>query len=152
MNAIPNPRRGPATLFARGLLSTSLCLVLAPTFAAPAAADAASMSAEVRYRADRAACVEGRSGQSVATCLKEAGAALATARSAARQPRQGTAAHDYSANALTRCERLPDSDRDDCRLRMQGHGSQQGSVAGGGILYEMVTKSVGAPPRAASAP
>lgn len=141
------PRRRPAAALATCLLSAGLLFGLAPIHAATQAAEAAPMTPEARYRADRAACIEGRTGQDRATCLREAGAALAEAR----QRRLGVPAADHAANALARCERLPDADRADCRLRMQGLGSQKGSVAGGGILYEMVTKSVGAPAPAASA-
>lgn len=147
MTTIHTPRRRPAALLASGLVSAGLLLSLssAPAFAATTAVDATPLSAEARYRADRAACIEGRTGQDRATCLKEAGAALAEARAAARQPNRGATAAELTANALARCERQPESDRADCRLRVQGRGSQQGSVAEGGILYEMVTKSVGTP-------
>lgn len=142
------PRRRPAAALAATLLSAGLLLGLAPTHAASQPSGATPMTPEARYRADRAACIEGRTGQDRATCLKEAGAALAEAR----RRQLESPATDHAANALARCERLPDADRADCRLRMQGVGSQKGSVDGGGILYELVTKSVGAPAPAASAP
>jgi hypothetical protein len=45
-------------------------------------------------------------------------------------------------NALKRCEPLPEQDRKDCLARMQGQGTTSGSVAGGGIYRELVTREV----------
>jgi len=48
-------------------------------------------------------------------------------------------------NVLKRCEALREPDRQDCVLRMQGQGTTTGSVAGGGIYRELVTREVGEP-------
>ena len=45
----------------------------------------------------------------------------------------------YARNALERCKALPEPDRNDCVLRMQGRGTTSGSVEGGGIYRELVT-------------
>ena len=42
------------------------------------------------------------------------------------------------ANAVARCAALPAADRDACVARMQGQGEVTGSVAGGGLLRELV--------------
>lgn len=142
-----NDRRHASNRWPAAVLSALLCSPLL------AFADGDTLrDAEARYRADHAACVQGRSHQDRATCLKEAGAALAEARAAARRPAAQPREADYVAHALARCDRVPEPDRSDCRMMVQGHGSRDGSVAGGGILYQLVTKSVGAPERAASAP
>lgn len=128
------------------------CAAIALALAAMAASAAAptpdaGTSALARYRAERAACEAGRTGQDRATCLREAGAALDAAR-------HGALATDDSklmANALRRCQAQtnPD-DRRDCEARVRGQGSASGSVAGGGILRETVTTIVGTPPAPAA--
>ncbi|MBT9455779.1 MAG: hypothetical protein IV097_04080 [Burkholderiaceae bacterium] len=111
--------------------------------------DAQAATAQERYRSERAACLNGSSSQDRATCLKEAGAALAEARKTGRQPQ---AEPDYRANALLRCDRQPEAERGACRQLVLGAGSSSGSVAGGAIVRELVTQSVGKPATAASAP
>ena len=111
---------------------------------APALAADRSGSAERLYQQERAACLSGRTHQDQATCLREAGAALEEAR----RGRLATPNTDYMANALQRCEVLPAGDRADCKARVAGYGSQSGSVEGGGIYRETVTRSVQLPPPA----
>ena len=58
---------------------------LGSTFASSAAdktGAAGAADAQARYQQDRAACMSGQSNQDHATCLREAGAALAQARRA----------------------------------------------------------------------
>jgi len=111
--------------------------------------DAAAATAQERYRSERAACLNGSSSQDRATCLKEAGAALAEARKPGGQQQ---AEPDYRANALLRCDRQPEAERGACRQLVLGAGSSSGSVAEGAIVRELVTKTVGRPASAASAP
>nr|WP_316641032.1 hypothetical protein [uncultured Roseateles sp.] len=110
--------------------------------------DAQAASAQQRYLSERAACLNGSSSQDRATCLKEAGAALAEAR----KSRQPEAQPDYRANALLRCDRQPEADRLDCRRLVLGAGSSSGSVAEGAVVRELVTRTVSQPGSAASAP
>ena len=142
------------TTFARALLPACLAtaLLASSALAAPTVAATELQRAEARYKTDRATCIEHRSNQDLQTCLKEAGAVLAEARAAASRPAEPQATPDYTANALARCDRVPERDRADCRLMVQGHGSREGSVAEGAISYQLVTKSVGAAASAASAP
>ena len=86
-------------------------------------------------------CKSGRSNQDLATCMREAGAALAEAKRGGLG--DGTA--PYAANQTLRCDPLPEDQRKDCIARMQGQGTTSGSVAGGGIYRELVTREVGAP-------
>lgn len=91
--------------------------------------------ARVRYLAERAACMNGQSNQSLQTCLREADAAYAQARRADLDD----GAVDYARNAMLRCERLPTDERQACVARMQGAGTLSGSAAAGGIYRERVT-------------
>lgn len=127
-------------------LALTLGFAMLWSAAAAVAAGAANKEAESRYRAERAACLEGRSSQDRTTCLKEAGAALAEAR---REGQTRPVQPDYLANALARCQRVPAVERADCERLVQGQGSSNGSVAEGAIVRQMVSKSV---TPAASAP
>ena len=105
------------------------CVALLP---AAAAAQAASDSdAQLRYRQERAACMSGASNQDRATCLREAGAALQEARHG------GLSGGDFDRNRTQRCAALPAQERDDCTMRMNGHGTATGSAMQGGILREL---------------
>lgn len=122
---------------------------------AAAAAQAASApdDAQARYRREVVACNAGRTGQDLATCLKEAGAALEEAKRAART---GAASDDkqpaYQQNALARCAALPVADREDCRARIEHPTRVEGSVAGGGVLRETVQTVPAASAPASGAP
>jgi hypothetical protein len=126
---------------------------LGSTFASSAAdktGAAGAADAQARYQQDRAACMSGPSNQDQATCLREAGAALAQAR----REGMGDGSAPNSRNALQRCDTLPDADRQACVVRMQGQGTTSGSAASGGIYRELVTPEVAAsspaaPPSAA---
>lgn len=133
-------------------LATGLSLLLAAVAAGAAQGSENSTpadSAQSRYRAERAACLEGRSSQSRETCMKEAGAALAEAR---RTKPGAQAQPDYLANALARCERVPVAERIDCERLVRGQGSSNGSVAEGAIVRQIISKSVAPAASAASAP
>ncbi len=130
---------------------TALAAVLfglaSPAGAADKAADKTSESAEQRYQRERADCLAGRTTQSRDTCLQEAGAARAEGR------RQGLTSPeaDFTRNQRQRCEALPQADRQACIARMSGEGSTKGSVADGGVLRELTTRSTGPVPAAAGA-
>lgn len=133
----------------RRLLPALLVALVAGAAALPA--PAADRGAEARYRHDRAVCLDGASQQDTATCLKEAGAARQASRAGALG--DADAGRDgYTANALARCEPLPDAERADCVDRMLGDGTRSGSVAGGGILRELETIVVIVPERAPGLP
>ncbi len=130
------------------LPATCLALLLSvvtATIAAPAAS--ANAQAQARYAQERAVCLSGQSPQDRPTCLREAAAALAESRHGGLDD----GAAPYSKNQRQRCDALTGKDRVACLARMQGQGSTSGSVAGGGMLRELVTPDA-APPAAASAP
>jgi hypothetical protein len=99
--------------------------------AAGAAAGAPLSDAQLRYRQERAACMDGSTNQDRATCLREATAAL---REAGRAELSGG---NLEANRVQRCAALPAQDRDDCVLRMGAQGSSTGTAAQGGMLREL---------------
>ena len=94
-----------------------------------------------RFEADRQACLSGKSNQNFDSCMKEAKAFL-DARPGSN-PTVG--AEQLQRNALLRCEPLTGDERTACVARMHGEGTVSGSVAGGGILREMVTTYRAAP-------
>lgn len=127
---------------------SAACLIAACAAAQAAPADAAG--ARERYQQDRQACMSGATAQSRDTCLKEASAALQAARSG-QLDSQDAAANGYSRNALQRCEVFKTPvDRDACVARVRS-GTQDGSVAGGGILMEATTQVPATPQPGAGA-
>jgi len=87
--------------------------------------------AQIDYQQERARCMRGESGQPLATCLKEAGAA----HEEARHGRLGdVTAADLARNATQRCDAQPPADRPDCVQRILGAGNADGSVGGGGLI------------------
>lgn len=136
------------------LLACAAAMAQAPAKPGASSPAGGAGDARSRYEQERAACFGGGSGQDRETCLREAAAARAEAG-------RLTVAQDpaaYARNARLRCERLPPDDREACLARMDGHGTTSGSVAGGGILRELVTVEIGPRPpaqpasEAASAP
>lgn len=109
------------------------------------AVDAADPAATATpgYAKERADCEAGRTAQDRATCLKEAGAAAA-------EKKRNTLDNAGSprANASDRCNALPAKDKADCLARIDGPAANQqtrtsGSVAGGGVIKETTTTTVG---------
>lgn len=99
---------------------------------------------------ERADCRRGPPAQDRATCLREA----AAARAEAQRGTLGAADEATLArNALRRCEYQPAGDaRQACERLVRGEGTQLGSVAEGGILKELVTRSIEPAAPAASSP
>jgi len=124
-------------------------LVLAAAAASTAALGAdkpTAAQARAVFEREVAVCQGKPSNEDRASCLRDANAAHAEAR------RGGLTAGDpaqLAANALRRCDALPEADRKDCVARIQGQGTTSGSVAEGGIYRELVTREPG---QAASAP
>lgn len=129
-----------SALFALGAVS---CM---PTLAATASA-ATTPDLDTRYQEERAACATKKPGEDQATCLREAAAAHAAARSG----ELAEPAADYAENALARCAALPAAERDVCRHRVR-EGKTEGSVSGGGIIreYREITLPPAAPPQDAA--
>ena len=93
--------------------------------------------AQTLYQREAAAC-RTTTRQDRATCMREAGAA----RGEARRGRLADRDTAYDKYATQRCNALPDADRPDCIARMQGQATTtSGSIDGGGILRERVTRT-----------
>jgi len=121
--------------FANGFLAACALGALAFPPAARAEHSTAGDSIHEQYLHDRAACLSGNSGEDQKTCLREAGAA----QQAAKRGQLAAEGEDYERNRFARCEVHKDpAERDYCERRMRGEGSVSGSVAGGGILRELV--------------
>jgi len=99
------------------------------------AAGAKPTEAQLRYKQERADCMQGRTNQDRATCLKEAGAAFQEAQ------RGNTASgreEQLARNRLRRCQALPAAEREACEARMNS-GTTSGSAQQGGVLREATT-------------
>lgn len=109
--------------------------------AAQGAGKSAAADARAVYERELASCQSKPSNDDRATCRREADAAHAEAR------RGGSTVDpaQLAANALKRCDALPETDHKDCIARMQGRGTTRGSVAEGGIYRELVTRESGTP-------
>jgi hypothetical protein len=105
---------------------------------ASAGTSAVTPDVQARYDQERAKCLSGQSNQDQATCLREAGAA----RDAAKQGELNDNGARYKHNAKERCDSLTGDEAKDCVARMKGKGTVSGSVEGGGILRETVTRKV----------
>jgi hypothetical protein len=121
-----------AALVTAGAVLSAVMMVAAPAFAATGAAKASgAQAADANYNKERAACLAGQSGQDQKTCLKEAAAAREEAR---RGTLRTASQEDLANNALLRCQRVAEEDRQDCRDMVMGQGTQDGSVKTGGVL------------------
>ena len=129
-SSVSNQRKPIATRFSVITLYAAGALFAV----AASAAGPGTTGAQAQYQKDRAACMSGKSNQDRATCLQEAGAALAEAR------RGGLTTTDdstYLTNNMARCVPLPAADQEDCVRRMNGEGTVKGSVEEGGIYREL---------------
>ena len=83
---------------------------------------------------ERQNCMDGKTNQDRATCLREAGAAK-------QESQRGNLrdSGDYGSNASKRCDTLPADQKVDCERRSMGEGSVSGSVGSGGVVRELVT-------------
>jgi len=139
---IPLRLAGPMTALST---TVGLALALLSGTASQAAGQAASQerpaAIEARFQLERKTCLDGRSGQNQATCLKEAGAARADALH--HRLDNGEDKATRQANALTRCAVQSAGDRAACEMLARGQGMESGSVRDGGVIKEIVTRSVG---------
>ena len=132
------PRLSP-----RLLLAASSAVLMAAPLSASWAAGVKAGSPQATYRYEREKCLSGRSHQDRATCLKEAGAALAEARRGRLD--NGVSERQLAENRVARCAAQPEAERADCERMARGEGTVVGSVEGGGVIKELVTRQVGTP-------
>ncbi len=111
-----------------------------PAAAAASKGDRPAASASPSpYQRDQARCMRMRIHGERANCLSEASTAQQARKPSTVDPDPGR----YARNAIERCKPLPEPDRSDCVARMQGQGTTSGSVSGGGISRELVTRVPG---------
>ena len=127
-------------------IATLASLGLAAALLMPAVASAETP--QQAYQRERAACMAGRAGQTQADCLYEARSVLRDTLAGKAQP--DASPEILAKNRLLRCERQPAEDRAECQRLARGEGKQEGSVAEGAVVKELVTRSddpPAAPPR-----
>jgi hypothetical protein len=128
---------------AQALMAAAAVLVGVSALAATQSAAAESQAAD---KPARAGCPYGPSLAGRATCMTKADFDVTQSRQVAldADPAQ------YLRNALKRCEPLSGDDRQDCVARTNGKGTTTGSVEGGGIYRELITREVGVLPAPAT--
>ncbi len=96
------------------------------------------------YQQDRAACMRSDSQHERTSCLREAGAVRA--QGMRKMPMSGDTPESRMQNALKRCTNLPPDNKATCERMVHGEGTTSGSVAGGGMMRELVTPVPAVPP------
>ncbi len=142
-----HPDNNPSTFTGKSISRTSLAavgLMVAVSYALAATPSADDKAEQARYEKERAVCMNGKSNQDQATCLKEAGAA----REEAKRGQLNDGQVRYRKNQLERCDTLPPNDKEECRARIK-HGEVSGTPEAGGVIRELRTT---VPADAASAP
>jgi hypothetical protein len=86
-------------------------------------------------QSELAACNSGITQQDKTTCLTE----VKNANAAKRAGQVDNSGSQFSANALMRCDVLKGDERTACQARIQGLGTNDGSVAGGGVVRQIET-------------
>lgn len=119
-------------------LKIPLCLALACTSLLHAQGAPAESDPRQTYQRDVAACRAAAPTTDSAACLKEARNTLAEVRRGHLDASPD--ARQLARNALVRCEVHQGDDRADCIARIQGQGTVQGSVEGGGLLRSLRTE------------
>ena len=112
----------------------SLALACAP--AAWSAGNKPHSEAQQAYNQERARCMSGQSQQDRATCLREAGAALAESKRGGLTTGSGSA---LDRNATARCDAQPAADKAACVARIQGAAAVSGTVESGGVIRKTET-------------
>ena len=115
------------------VLATALC-----AFSASAIAQTAPQNAQARYTQEVEKCRPNNTQDSLATCLREAGAA----RDASSKGQLTGPGAEASTNATQRCEAFQTAtEQADCVRRIQSSPAS-GSVSSGGVLRESVTTTI----------
>ncbi|HVL58042.1 MAG TPA: hypothetical protein VM491_16215 [Burkholderiaceae bacterium] len=122
-------------------LAPMLALLLPLIACGPAFGSDAAADIERQYQIDRTICLAGGSPQDQLACLREAAAARDAARRGLLESPATRA--QLEQNRFARCERLPATERDACIARIQGEGTERGSVEGGGIYRELIIREDG---------
>jgi hypothetical protein len=121
-----------ARTLVRSFTRSAAAALAVATLAAPMLAQAQDDgSPQATYRQERAECMAGRTTQSRALCLYDAGLALEAAREGRLEV---TDAGERERNRLARCDSLPQDARDSCQRIARGEGEREGSVEAGIVV------------------
>lgn len=104
-----------------------------------AAESTAARQAQASYIHDMSVCNSGKSNQSLDTCRREAGSALAEAKRGQLNDVPG----QYQMNALRRCEAHTGEDRQACEARILDQGDITSDAQAGGILRKSISVPTG---------
>ena len=124
-----------SALFLARHLTLAAVATLISTSDALAAGPNTSNQAQANYIHEMAVCNNGQSNQTLDTCRREAGAALAEAR----RGQLSDVPDQYLSNALRRCESHAGDDRQACEARILAQGDITSGAQAGGILRKSVT-------------
>lgn len=124
-------------------MKTPPTLLFRSTLLAACALSAAGAWAQSAYEQDRAACMRMDAQQDRASCLREAAAVRAEGKN---RKTLGDTPESRLQNALKRCVDLPPDNKSTCERMVRGEGTVSGSVAGGGVIRELVTSVPAIPP------
>jgi len=100
-----------------------------------AAGPGLSSQAQANYAHDMAICNSGQSNQSLESCRRDAGSALAEAK----RGQLNDVPDQYQKNALRRCESHTGDDRQACEARVLGQGDITSGAKAGGLLRKSIT-------------
>jgi len=134
MKTIRAPKLCTGSL-AKSVCAFSFAALLAATATAQIASGTTGIDATGNAASEMAACKNGRTQQSRETCMTE----VRNANAAKRAGKIDNAGGQFKANALMRCNVLQGDDKIACEARVEGFGSPQGSVAGGGVITQVET-------------
>lgn len=119
----------------KGLVAFVFSAVLVMSATAQIASGTTGIDNTGNAASELAACNNGTTQQSRATCITE----VQNANAAKRAGQIDNAGGQFGANAMARCDVLSGDDQLACRARVAGYGNPQGSVAGGGVIREIET-------------
>jgi len=113
-------------------------MLLLPAASAQLATGTTGIDASGNYQQEVQTCRGDAAHQDRATCLREA----RNAQAEKRRGRLDNAGGNFEANAVARCAAHQGEERSACENRVRGQGTVSGSVAGGGVLREIETRTV----------
>ena len=119
----------------KSFLVLSLSALVAMSATAQIASGTTGIDNTGNAASETAACNSGATQQSRETCMTE----VRNANAARRAGMVDNAGGQFKANALMRCNALQGEDKVACEARVEGYGSPQGSVAGGGVITQVET-------------
>jgi hypothetical protein len=120
----------------RAIRFLTLCSASALAFSAAADRNSTPSVQKQLQDEERALCMK-RPQEDRSACLREIGAARQEAKRGRLDEGQSA---NYEKNRIARCSYLSGDDKALCERRMRGEGTTSGSVEGGGIYRELVTR------------